>query len=334
MTTVSVIIPTRNYGRYLRQAVDSVRRQTWTDWRCLIVDDGSTDDTERIVKTFEVLDSRIAYLPLQPSGLSAARNAGLLATDGDFVQFLDADDFIGPAKIERQLQLFFENPATDIVYGDVRYFRDGATADTVPSADRWIEMPPLAGPSGTGESVVPTLLQDNIMAVQSPLIRRAILDRVEGFAVGLRGMEDWECWLRCALSGAAFVRDGCTDPEALSYVRLHGGSMSQDQIAMLEAALTVRQRIQPLLTTEALRRLNQLRSHQQLADLGILEGLGGHPGRGIRYLLKAGLSEQRPKWLAWALLVPILRQPAGRRVLERWRRRQAGESSTIAKRRA
>jgi GT2 family glycosyltransferase len=318
--TVSVIVPTHNYGQYIRQTVESVRRQTWTDWECLVVDDGSADGTGNIMAELAATDPRIRYLRQENRGPSAARNAGLAATSGEFVQFLDADDLLGPCKLEHQLHLFSEHPGVDIVYGDARYFLDGEMpTGTIPGPDRWIEMPPLGGVSGAAELVLPALLRDNIMVVQAPLIRRSVLDRVGGFATRRRRMEDWDCWLRCALAGATFLRDDCEDPDTLSYVRVHESNMSQDRVAMLKAALHVRQQVQRHLCNEKLRRLNQMGVHQQWASLGILEGLGEHPASGVRYLVRAGLAERRLKWLAWGLLIPFLRQPPGSLALRTWR---------------
>jgi glycosyltransferase involved in cell wall biosynthesis len=318
--TVSVIIPTRDYGRYIRQAVESIRRQTWTDWQCLVVDDGSRDDTREIVTELIAADPRIVYLAQESRGPSAARNAGLAAATGEFIQFLDADDVIGPRKIQRQMQLLAEHPEIDVVYGDSRYFEDGEMEPaTVPAPHRWIDVEPLTAVSGPGGSVLPTLLRDNIMVVQAPLIRHSILERVGGFATGLRRMEDWECWLRCAMAGATFLWDDREDIETLSYVRVHASNTSQDRVAMLKAALQVRQLIQGHLANEQLRRLNDLRAHEQWADIGILEGLGGHPASGIHLLLRAGLEERRLKWLAWGLLIPFLRHPPGSQALRAWR---------------
>jgi len=327
--TVSVIVPTHNYGQYIRQTVESVRRQTWTDWECLVVDDGSADGTGNIMAELAATDPRIRYLRQENRGPSAARNAGLAATSGEFVQFLDADDLIGPCKLEHQLHLFSEHPGVDIVYGDARYFRDGEMpTSTIPGPDRWIEMPPLGGVSGAAELVLPALLRDNIMVVQAPLIRRSVLSRVGGFAIGLRRWEDWDLWLRCALAGSAFLWDDCDDPDALSYVRVHESSNSQDRVAMAKAALHVRQQVQRHLCHEKLRRLNQVGVHQQWASLGILEGLGEHPASGVRYLVRAGLAERRLKWLAWGLLIPFLRQPPGSLALRTWRRVKARRTAT------
>ena len=120
--TVSVIIPTHNYARFLEEAINSLRGGTYSDWECVVVDDGSTDDTPALVATLAASDPRIVYVSQVASGPSAARNAGLATASGEFVQFLDADDLLGPRKLQYQLEIFGRHPEADIVYGGVRYF--------------------------------------------------------------------------------------------------------------------------------------------------------------------------------------------------------------------
>jgi glycosyltransferase involved in cell wall biosynthesis len=100
---VSVIIPSYNHARFLAEAVESVRAQTYPHWECLIIDDGSTDKTADIANRFVERDARIRYLSQSNRGVSAARNRGLDEAHGALVQFLDADDVILPEKLELQL---------------------------------------------------------------------------------------------------------------------------------------------------------------------------------------------------------------------------------------
>jgi glycosyltransferase involved in cell wall biosynthesis len=318
--TVSVIIPTRDYGRYIGEAIESLQHQGDVDWDCVVVDDGSTDDTAGIVSALAASDSRIAYLAQAAAGPSAARNAGLAATTGEFVQFLDADDFLGPRKLQHQLEVFARHPEADIVYGAVRYFVEGVPGDSEENAGRrWIDGPELLPAPGPGASVLATLVDDNFMVIEAPLIRRSLVERIGGFDARIRRLEDWECWLRCALAGAYFLHDGSTDPAALPCVRVHRASGSQDQIAMHEAAARVREAIEGKLEDPQLRRLNRRRIHGHWAVIGMLEGLGDHLGSGMRYLLKAGVAERRIKWLAWGLLMPLVRRPPGSWAMRRLR---------------
>ena len=311
--TVSVIVPTRDYGRYLERAIGSLRRQVHADWECIVVDDGSSDGTEEIVTALAGSDRRIAYLRQAAGGPSAARNAGLAAASGEFVQFLDADDFLGPRKLSHQVDVFSEHPEADIVYGGVRYFIEDEPDDSRENPERrWIEGPTRRIVSGSGQSVLAALVDDNIMVIEAPLMRRSLLKDVGGFDPRIRRMEDWELWLRCALKGALFLHDGANEDEEVPHVRIHPASSSQDQIAMHEAAVEVRMAIESQLPTPALRRLNRKRIHEHWAIIGMLEGLGGRLGVGMRCLLKAGIPERRLTWLAWAAAMPVARCRPGR----------------------
>jgi len=316
--TVSVIIPAFNYGRFIERAVASIQAQSLTDWECVVVDDGSTDDTGDVVAAIAAADPRVRYMRQANSGLSASRNAGLRATTGEFVQLLDADDLIGPHKLERHAALLGSHPDVDLVYGDARYFRD-ATGDA--PREEW--EPLLPAVSGSGEPLLAALVQDNIMVVQAPVVRRSLLERVGGFDPALRKLEDWDCWLRCALAGASFLHDGGPDPDGLSYVRVHGTSLSTDQIAMHVTAVQVREKLMSGLPTPQLRRLNRKRVNEHLAIIGRLEGLGDHLGAGMRHLIKAGLAERRITWLAWGIFMPVVRRPPGSWAMRRVRAMRA-----------
>jgi glycosyltransferase involved in cell wall biosynthesis len=118
----SVIIPTYNYGRFLREAVESVQAQTVQDFEILVVDDGSTDDTPQVLAALS--DPRLRVFRIPNSGVSAARNRGLAEARGEFVAFLDADDRWRPSKLERQLALLESEPAVGSVFTDFVRFNE------------------------------------------------------------------------------------------------------------------------------------------------------------------------------------------------------------------
>lgn len=106
---VSVIVPCYNQAQFLPETLDSVLAQTHKNWECIIVNDGSTDNTEEVALKYCKQDERFVYLPKQNGGLSSARNAGLEVAKGDYVQFLDSDDVLLPRKLEVQLLDLKEN---------------------------------------------------------------------------------------------------------------------------------------------------------------------------------------------------------------------------------
>ena len=96
----SIIIPTLNRKSFLKKAVDSVLAQTYTNFELIIIDDGSTDETDKLISSYN--DTRIAYMHQENKGVSNARNKGLKLAKGDFIAFLDSDDLVGMRKIRKK----------------------------------------------------------------------------------------------------------------------------------------------------------------------------------------------------------------------------------------
>lgn len=118
---VSVIIPTYNRAHMIVECLDSVLNQTYGDFEAIVVDDGSTDDTEKVVKPY--LD-RITYIKQENQGNAAARNAGIREAKGEILAFNDSDDLWLPDKLERQVRYLDEHPDVDMVCGNGVFFGD------------------------------------------------------------------------------------------------------------------------------------------------------------------------------------------------------------------
>ena len=114
---VSVIMPTYNMGSFIGEAIQSVLLQSYPNWELIIIDDGSTDDTEKVIKSFE--DKRIQYYYQLNKGVSAARNFGLAIMKGVFFCFLDADDKLPPKSLQCRTEIFEENSNVEFVDGVV-----------------------------------------------------------------------------------------------------------------------------------------------------------------------------------------------------------------------
>src|SRR5690606_8186561 len=111
---VSIIIPTYNRAHLIGETLDSVLAQTYTNWECIIVDDGSSDHTDEVVGAYVQKDARFKYFHRPDTHLpggNGARNYGFLQSKGEYVNWLDSDDLTQPAKLERQVDVLFDKPS-------------------------------------------------------------------------------------------------------------------------------------------------------------------------------------------------------------------------------
>lgn len=118
---ISVIVPCYNQAQYLDECLYSVLNQTYQNWECIIVDDGSPDNTEEIAKKWLEKDSRFIYHKKENGGLSSARNAGMVVAQGEWLQFLDCDDKITTEKFSDALSYF---PKTDLIISNYQLFNE------------------------------------------------------------------------------------------------------------------------------------------------------------------------------------------------------------------
>ena len=125
---VSVVVPCFNYGHLLSETLESVRRQSLNDWECIVVDDGSTDNTGEVGHSYASRDRRFSLVRQDNSGLSAARNTGMHAAKGEYVQLLDADDLLEDDKLRVHAAFLDENERYSLVYGPMLFFRDRAAS--------------------------------------------------------------------------------------------------------------------------------------------------------------------------------------------------------------
>ena len=118
MPVVDVIIPAYNAARFLPASLDSVIAQSFPDWRILLVDDGSTDDTPELVRPYQDrLGLRLRYIRQVNAGLPAARNTAIRHSTAEFLALLDADDIWLPQRLEHTLERFHQQPKAGLVYG-------------------------------------------------------------------------------------------------------------------------------------------------------------------------------------------------------------------------
>ena len=235
---ISVIIPCYNYGAYMRDAVDSILAQTYTHWEMLIIDDGSKDNTAAIAQEYARQDSRITYHHQANQGLSAARNTGLRLAKGEYVQLLDADDYIAPKKLSLHLQTLLDRPTAALVFGDTYNFQHSEIVAERTQVQLHLQMAPM---SGQGQPLALHMAYDNIFLPGNPLFRKTLANQIGKFHEQLFSLEDWHFWYRGVLQGAEYIYD--KQPGTEFYARTHGNNMSGNRHRMWKNKIQARQLI-------------------------------------------------------------------------------------------
>lgn len=284
---ISVIVPTYNYASFIGETIESIQAQTYENWECIVVDDGSVDNTAKVVADLMEHDSRIRYYFQENYGPSSARNHGIKCARGSFIQFVDADDRICPRKFELQLKILQDRPDIDLVYGSASYYRGDSPERQMVSftGDNTPWMPEV---SGQGDELLRHLLQDNIMVISAPLIRRGAIERCGLFDEGIRYHEDWDYWLKYALAGVRFLYNG--DPESCSLIRCHGESLTNDTYEMKYFKLMIRERLADKISSVDLQKLNRRKAEQLGIELGFDTIRKGHRTEGLKQVVKYSLS--------------------------------------------
>lgn len=174
---VSVIVPCYNQAQYLSESLNSVINQTYLNWECIVINDGSPDNTEEVVTLFSEKDNRIKYVYQENSGVATARNTGINKSGGVFILPLDADDKIREDYLEKAMQYFVDYPEIKLVYSKVQGF--GAY-------NQECELLPYN---------YLTILYRN-MIYPAAFFRKSDFDKTIGFNPNMvEGYEDWDFWL-------------------------------------------------------------------------------------------------------------------------------------------
>ncbi|HYU26585.1 MAG TPA: glycosyltransferase family 2 protein [Thermoanaerobaculia bacterium] len=230
MSRVSVIVPCYNYARFLPYALESVVAQTHQDWECIVVDDGSTDDTSEVARRFGERDARIRTVRQDNAGPAAARNHALRLSSGEYVQLLDADDKLGPGKLAVHSRYLDEHRDADLVYSACTYFRTEEPDKVLHSLYGHLSRSMHPKVHGRDEALE-TLQEFNITQPSTMLLRRGAIERAGEFVETSRGCEDWDLWLRCAVAGCSIVY--LETGSAVALVRAHATSASRSTERML-----------------------------------------------------------------------------------------------------
>lgn len=207
MPKVSVIIPTYNRASMLKEAIQSVLDQTYTDYEIIVIDDGSTDSTREVVDGLKQRSGRVTYLYQENKGRSAARNHGINLATGNYIAFLDADDKFLPQKLYTQVHALDDKPEYGMTYSYSiainergRILREGGNPAKI-RLSGWI-YPELLFIKGT------------IITTPTVMVRASVLREIGGFDETMHTCEDLDLWRRIARRYKVFQIE-----EPLSVVR-------------------------------------------------------------------------------------------------------------------
>ena len=244
---ISVVIPTFNRSALLQRALNSVCAQTSPPLEIIVVDDGSEDDTGRMMRE---KFAHCLYLPQQNCGVSQARNRGIEAAQGDWIALLDSDDEWLPGKLSSQTALLESQPDCRICHTEEIWVRDGRRVD------------PMKKHAKQGGRIFQRCLPLCVISPSSVLIHRTMFDDCGLFDETLPACEDYDLWLRiCATEAVGFV----DQPQIIKY----GGH--PDQLSRRHWGMD-RFRV---LALEKILRQNSLADNDRLACLRMLEKKSG-----------------------------------------------------------
>lgn len=221
---ISVIIPCYNASLFLNQAIESVLNQTYKNFEVIIVNDGSTDNTEEIIKAYR--DNRVIYLKQETNkGPSAARNTGLKYAKGEYIAFLDADDIWMLNKLEKQVDYVLKNKV-DIVTTN-GYILESKTNKSKIAYSK--------NPIHHKKSIFKVLIKHNFIFPSTVLIKKETLQKAGFFDENLQSSEDYYLWLNIAFQGGTFA----FIDEPLFFYRKHPRQLSKKLYTMYKTRLTV-----------------------------------------------------------------------------------------------
>jgi glycosyltransferase involved in cell wall biosynthesis len=195
---VSVIIPAFNAEKWIKETLESVLTQTYGNIEVIVVDDGSNDGTPALAEQALAEDARSHMLIQQPNqGAAAARNRGIEAASGDWIQFLDADDLLDRQKIEIQVERLTTGCATDVVYSDWRKL--------VWTGNAW-NVGDVRKPILQSDALADVLSDRNFLQLGCMLFRKSALQTVGGFDTDHEPIEDVGLCVKIAIAGGQFLK--------------------------------------------------------------------------------------------------------------------------------
>lgn len=291
----SVIIPTYNYGRFLREAIESVQRQTVQDLEIIVVDDGSTDDTQDVLRAID--EPRLRVFRTENRGISATRNEGLRHARGSFIGFLDADDRWRPNKLEMQLGMMEAEPEIGAVFANAIRF----DSEHVYPKDQFVFFPELASVAtvpakvGYGRRVLANGFETFVLFSEFPTYIQSCLFRASTLE-GLR-FPEWRPdrpGMRFDMSEDSYFCLRAYERAAVGYIeeplveiRRHGGNITASLNELPHARLAVLRLLEKDPHSPDARRALRRRLGRGWVDAGRSHLRNGRPRAALRSFVTA-----------------------------------------------
>ena len=220
---ISVTMPVYNAERFVKEAIESILAQTYADFECIVINDGSTDGSEEIIKSFS--DARIKLISQPNRGVIGALNTGLKAAQGTYIARMDADDVSEPTRLEEQIRFMKAHPTVALC---------GTWAKTIDENGK--ELGAYDYPPATHTAIRLAMVRSNPFIHPSVMFTRKAIEKVGVYKKGYKHAEDYELWTRMV---ATF--ETANIPKHLLRYRITSGSITQKNWgAMVRKGLLVR----------------------------------------------------------------------------------------------
>ncbi|AWK02993.1 hypothetical protein HYN56_01680 [Flavobacterium crocinum] len=220
---ISIIMPAYNAAAYIKEAIDSVLAQTYLNWELIIIDDGSTDDTAKIIKEELLKDQRIKYYYQANGKQGKARNLGISKSNGKYLAFLDSDDIWMPQKLEIQV-IEIQEKNVDLVFSDSYIFNNSET-------DLYKRMN-IKGAVFYERNSVQLFLKGNGIPILTVLVKKEKIITAGGFSekLDIQNVEDYHLWLKLLMSNNIFY----SSDQVLAKYREHNNSATANDKIVLD----------------------------------------------------------------------------------------------------
>jgi glycosyltransferase involved in cell wall biosynthesis len=234
----SIVVANYNKERYLHTALESIINQSFEDYEVIVVDDGSTDNSVKLIQERSPrFQGKLICICQSNKGVASARNVGVSRARGQYVAFLDSDDYWHPDRLKRHAEVLDEHADVGFCCGDFNIIQNGGKAES--HFKKWVRMDNFPNCAPIAPIQAFRLLVDvNFVGTSGVSIRNSCLKALKGFDVRYRQAEDYDLWLRSAM-----ITDFYVLPDVLHSYRVFGDGITANQKETLKCCRIVLENI-------------------------------------------------------------------------------------------